>query len=186
VPSRLRREVGVGAALAVAVAAPGALVGALWVWTAPRAQAVVGDGGVFLTEPEGQAAIATDGRFAVLGAVVGLLCGLLGFVLVRQRGVATALGLAAGGLAGSVLAWRLGAWLGPEAVSVAAKGAAAGTRLDLPLELRATGVLLVWPLVAVASFLVLTAALVREEPQGAWPSAPEEPPAEERPVRAPD
>jgi hypothetical protein len=178
VPSRLRREVGVAAALAATVAATGAVVGAVWVWTTPRAQAVVGDGGVFLADPEGQAAIATDGRFALLGAGAGLCCGLLAFVVLRHRGVSAAVGLAAGGVAASVLAWRLGTWLGPEAVSVAAKGAAAGTRLDLPLELRATGVLLAWPLLAVASYLVLTAALVREDPPGAWASAPADRPAD--------
>ncbi|MGH8869795.1 MAG: ABC transporter permease [Actinomycetes bacterium] len=164
--TRYRADIRAGLVVAVALAAAGVLVGAAWAWWAPRLVAVVGEQGVFLADPEGQGPITVDARFALLGALAGLVSGAVVFLALAHRGVAAAIGLAVGGLAGSLVAWRLGLWLGPEAVSVAARGAAAGTRIDVPVELRATGTLLSWPLLAVATQLVLTSALVHPEPRG--------------------
>jgi hypothetical protein len=55
-----------------------------------------------------------------------------------------------------VLAWRLGHLLGPEELLPRASSAAEGTTLRGPLDLRAVGVLLLWPIAAVSGFLSLT------------------------------
>lgn len=167
-PSNPRHPIAVGVLTAAAVAACGPVVGALWVWLAPRGEAVVAADGVYVAHPDGQAAIAADGSFAVIGLGAGLLCGIVVYLATRGRGVAAALGMAAGGSAGSLVAWLTGVWLGPGSVRVAARGADVGTRIDLPLDLGARGVLLVWPIAAVAVLMILTAALDRVDPPGAW------------------
>jgi hypothetical protein len=162
------RRVATGLLVALAVAACGPVMGALWAWLSPRGLAVVGPGGVLVADTQSQAAIAADGYFAVLGLTVGLACGVVAFLATRGRGVVAAVALAAGGCAGSVLAWWTGAWLGPEEVRIAARGADVGARLEVPLEIGAPGVLLAWPIAAVSVLLVLTAMFDRVEPDGAW------------------
>jgi hypothetical protein len=134
----------------------GPVVGLTWWAVAPTPEVVVRDGGVFLTDPETSAFIAADGWFAALGALAGLLSALLVFRRHRGEGVAALLGLTAGALVGSVLAWRLGHLLGPEELLPRARSAAEGTTLRGPLDLRAVGVLLLWPIASVAGFLSLT------------------------------
>jgi imidazolonepropionase-like amidohydrolase len=139
----------------------GVLVGLLWEQLAPKARWVVQTGGALLNEAEQMDFIAADGWFAVLAAAAGVLCGTLSYLAFRRRATALPIGLAIGGLLGSLIAWRLGRALGPAPVD-SHRGAPTGSTFDGPLDLRAHGVLLIWPIVAVLVVLVLTAIFNRE------------------------
>src|SRR5262245_27490163 len=139
----------------------GALMGLVWEWVAPKAHWMVQGGGAVLGELEQSDFLAADGWFAVLGAVVGLLCGTLAFVLFRRRTRFLPIGLAVGGILGSLVAWQLGRALGPGPID-SHRGTPDGSTFDGPLDLRADGVLLSWPIAALLAVLVLTAIFDRE------------------------
>ncbi len=93
-------------------------------------------------------------------------------------------GLAAGSLLASVIGWRLGVRLGPSSdVAAHARAVGKGVVFDAPLKLAAKGMLLAWPLAAMAVHLGLTALFGPRDPEPAlaWaPEAPEAPPESDR------
>lgn len=153
-----RAELAQGAATAALVAATGFLLGLLWLWLAPRVPLVSDDTAVFLKNSEGEEAIGADGTFVLLALAFGLLSAVAVFLLRRRGGISLVVGLAVGGLLGSLLAWRVGTWLGPTSDVVAhAKQAGKGVTFDAPLELHAVGAaVLAWPIAAMLAHLVLT------------------------------
>ncbi|MFB9365388.1 hypothetical protein ACWCYY_25855 [Kitasatospora sp. NPDC001664] len=170
-PARERRPLGpelkVGAVITAAGVVLGAVMGALWLWLAPRVMLVAGSDAIRYVDPEGEQRAGADGTFALLGLGAGVLCALVAFVLTRARGggIAVAAGLAAGGLGGSVIAWQIGTRLGPSTDVVAnAKKAGQGVRFSAALELGAHGALLVWPMAAMILLLALSAAFGKREP----------------------
>jgi hypothetical protein len=153
------------AVCAVAVAVVGVLLGLLWLWLAPRVPLFTDGKAVYLKAPEGEESIGTDGTFTLLGLAFGLVAGIVVFLCRRKGGVGLVVGLAVGGLLGSVLAWRVGVWLGPETDLVAAaKAAGKNATFDAPLKLQAKGALLAWPLAAIVVHLVLTAFFGPRDP----------------------
>ena len=68
--------------------------------------------------------------------------------------------VAVGGLLASVVAWRVGVWLGPDEAGAVA--AAVGSQAELPLRLRASGLLLVWSIASV--FVVLWTTALADDP----------------------
>jgi hypothetical protein len=145
---------------AAAVCVPlGIPLGVAWWWLAPIPLVVVRGDGVFLTNPETSAFIAADGWFAALGLLAGLLSAGLVYGVARGRGVPALLGLTIGGLLASLVAWQLGHLLGPDELLPRAEAAAEGATLEAPLDLRAWGVLLLWPVAAISGFVALTLRL---------------------------
>lgn len=140
-------------------------LGLLWAaWAPPVRYVLLGDS-VVLADPETQALIATDGRFAVLAAVAGLLSGMLAYLAGgRDNDIPLVLGLGTGGLAGALLAWWAGHQSGPEDLNAALR-AAAGHAVEGPPDLQATGVVVFWPLLAVAMYGFLEAVLGRLAPR---------------------
>ncbi|MFJ8042773.1 hypothetical protein ACIRBX_20005 [Kitasatospora sp. NPDC096147] len=170
-PARERRPIGpelkIGAVTTAAGLVLGAVVGALWLWLAPRVMLVAGSDAIRYVDPEGEQRAGADGTFALLGLGAGALCALVAFVLTRRRGggIAVATGLAVGGLGGSLVAWQLGTRLGPSTDVVAnAKKAGQGVDFSAALELGAHGALLVWPMAAMVVLLALSAAFGKREP----------------------
>ncbi|MCO6005879.1 hypothetical protein NE236_12880 [Actinoallomurus purpureus] len=152
--SRIR--MGVLAALAITVL--GVPIGLLWVAIAPRTAYQVSGGKGLLADPETQTLIAADGWFAALTAAAGLLCGVAAYVLAGRVGELGPLaGIAAGGVAGAVVAWRLGHLIGLGAYHHALRTGGDGALVRAPLALHALGVVLAWPLVAVVAFGLLEA-----------------------------
>jgi hypothetical protein len=135
----------------------GALMGLIWERVAPKAHWMVQGGGAVLSELEQSDFVAADGWFAVLGAATGLLGGTLAFVFSRMLPIS----LAVGGILGSLIAWRLGQALGPAPID-SHRGAPNGSSFDGPLDLRADGVLLIWPIAALLAVLLLTVIFDRE------------------------
>jgi hypothetical protein len=136
-------------------AATGLAAGAVWAAVSPRRILVVGADGLTPELTAGDPAFAAEGWFAVVGAVAGVL--LAGWAWRRSReDVAALIGLTLGGVLGAVVAWRLGHWLGPDAVPTSAFDRPEGTRVPEPIDVRAYATLLIWPLVAVATYFSLT------------------------------
>ncbi|MGW1891985.1 AAA family ATPase [Streptomyces sp. NPDC002004] len=162
----MRTELREGTVITVATAVGGALLGLLWLWLAPRVPLIADASAVYLKDTEGEQAIGVDGTFTVLAIGFGVVSGALVFLLRRRGGVPLVVGLALGGLLGSLLAWRLGVWLGPTHNVVAhAKQVGKGVTFDAPLELGAKGALLAWPVAAMAVHLGLTALFGPRDPE---------------------
>lgn len=166
----MKTELREAAVVAVAVALGGVLLGVLWWWLAPHVP-LVGDvveknWVVYLKDTEGEQAIGVDGTFTLLGLGFGAVSALVVFLLRRRGGVPLVVGLALGGLLGSLLAWRVGVWLGPaEDVIAHAREVGRGVTFDAPLKLGAKGALLAWPLAALVLHLGLMALFGPRDPE---------------------
>lgn len=164
----LAREVRTGVLVALAVAVGGVLLGALWLWLAPRVPLVSDGKAVYLKDSEGEAPIAGDGWFALLGVALGVVSGALVFWRCRRGGIAVVVGLAVGGVAASLLGMWLGMWLGPsDDVVGRAREIGSGKVFDAPLKLQAKAAVLAWPVGAMISHLLLTGAFGPRDPEPA-------------------
>ncbi|MFG2355840.1 AAA family ATPase [Streptomyces sp. NPDC048521] len=172
----MKTEVREAAVITVAVALGGILLGLLWWWLAPRVQ-LVGDEFdkswvVYVKDSEGEQAAGVDGTFTLLGLGFGLVSAVVVFLLRRRGGVPLVVALGLGGLLGSLLAWRLGVWLGPGSDVLAhAKAVGKGVTFSGPLELGAKGALLAWPLGALLVHLGLTGLFGPRDPDPQYPQA---------------
>lgn len=146
-----RTALGTGLGLLLA----GPLVGLLWAALTPRAAVVLTPGGVQLTHPETQAFVTADSTFLLLGAGTGVVSALLAWRLSAQPGPGLAIGLALGGLLAAIVAWKTGHQLHLNGFRRALAVDPPGTRLHVPLDLRAKGVLVGWPLAAELCLLAL-------------------------------
>ncbi|GCB50188.1 hypothetical protein SNL152K_7531 [Streptomyces sp. NL15-2K] len=178
----MKTEVREAAVITVAVALGGVLLGVLWWWLAPHVP-LVGDvvdrnWVVYLKDTEGEQAVGVDGTFTLLAAAFGVLSAFVVFLLRRRGGVPLVVALTLGGLLGSLLAWRLGVWLGPAQDVVAhAKDVGKGVTFSAPLQLGAKGALLVWSLAALVVHLGLTALFGPRDPEPYPPGPYGVPPA---------
>ncbi|MFD9906437.1 DUF2567 domain-containing protein [Streptomyces sp. NPDC059063] len=162
----MKREVVQAAVVMVAVAVSGVLLGLLWLWLAPRVPLIADKEAVYLKDTEGEQAIGVDGTFTLLGLGFGFVSALVVFWVRRRGGIPLVVGLAAGALLGAVLAWKVGVWFGPETDVVAhARSVGRGVVFDAPMELKAKGVLLAWPVAAMVVHLVLTAIFGPRDPE---------------------
>ncbi len=166
----MKTEVREASVITVAVALGGVLLGLLWLWLAPRVP-LVGDvtGNswvVYLKDSEGEQAIGVDGTFTLLALAFGVLSAVAVFLLRRRGGVPLVVALGVGGLLGSLLAWRLGVWLGPQQDVIAhAKAVGKGATFSAPLKLGAKGALLAWPVAALVVHLGITALFGPRDPE---------------------
>ncbi|MEU1212373.1 ABC transporter permease [Streptomyces sp. NPDC005790] len=167
-----RAEVRQGALIAAVLTVAGVGLGLLWLWLAPRVPLVSDDTAVFLENSEGEEAMGADGTFVLLGLAFGLVSALAVFLFRRRGGIPLVVGLALGGLLGSLLAWGTGTWLGPTSDVVAhAKEVGKGVTFDAPLELHAVGAaVLAWPIAAMLVHLGLTASFGPRDPEPEWGS----------------
>ncbi len=160
-----------GIAQVVLVALPvlavtGTALGLLWLWRAPRLPLVSDGEQVLLVSSEGEQVVGADGTFLLYGLAVGAVAGLAIFLLRRHGGVAVVLGLAAGSLLGSLLAWGIGTWFGPtDDIRAHARSVGPEVVFDGPLELTARGVLMGLPLAALGVHLVCMALWGPRDPE---------------------
>lgn len=160
------QELRIGAATVLVCLVLGLVMAALWAWLAPKVPLVVDGRRVLYGDPEGEQRAGADSVFALLGLGMGLLTALGAFLLTRSRGggIAVAVGLAVGGLLGSLGACWLGVRLGPDANLLAqASRAGDGGHFDADLRLGAQAALLVWPMAAMVLLLALSAAFGKRE-----------------------
>ncbi|MFE0698539.1 DUF2567 domain-containing protein [Streptomyces sp. NPDC058872] len=160
-------EVVQGVVVTLVSAVAGALLGVLWLNLAPRVLLISDGKGVYLRNSEGESAVGADGTFVLLALAFGAVAALVVFLLRRKGGVPLVLGLALGGVLGSLLAWGIGTSFGPTDDVVAhAKAVGPNVVFDAPLELNlgAAG-MLAWPLAAMIVHLGLTAAFGPHDPE---------------------
>ncbi|MFE9610497.1 AAA family ATPase [Streptomyces sp. NPDC006012] len=179
----MKTEVRQAALVTVVMVLGGVLLGLLWWWLAPHVP-LVGDvvdkkWVVYLKDSEGEQAIGVDGTFTLLAAAFGVVSAVVLFAVRRRGGVPLVVGLAVGALVGSLLAWRLGVWLGPtEDVVTHAQEVGKGVTFSAPLKLGAKGAVLVWPIAALVVHLGLSALFGPRDPdpypQGPYPPGPHE------------
>ncbi len=179
----MKTEVREAAVITVGVALAGVLLGVLWSWLAPHVP-LVGDlvdktWVVYLKDTEGEQAIGVDGTFTLLASAFGAVSALVVFLVRKRGGVPLVVALGVGGLLGSLLAWRLGVWLGPTQNVIAhAKAVGKGVTFSAPLKLGAKGALLAWSVAALVVHLGLTALFGPRDPDPyAAPYEPTTPPA---------
>ncbi|MFE9993200.1 AAA family ATPase [Streptomyces avermitilis] len=165
----MKTEVREAAVITVGLALCGVLLGVLWWWLAPHVPLMGGVVGkewvVYLKDTEGEQAVGVDGTFTLLALAFGAVSALAVFLWRRRGGVPLAVSLAVGGVLGSLLAWRVGVWLGPtQNVLAHAKAVGKGVTFSAPLKLGAKGALLAWSLAALLVHLGLTALFGPRDP----------------------
>ena len=166
----MKTELREAAVITAGVALLGVLLGLLWVWLAPKVPLVgeLSDGSwvVYFKDTEGEQAIGVDGTFTLLALACGAVSAAAVFMWRRRGGVPLVVALGLGGLLGSLLAWRLGVWLGPDSDVIAhAQAAGKGVTFSAPLKLGAKGALLAWSLAAMLVHLGLTALFGPRDPE---------------------
>jgi hypothetical protein len=164
VRSSIRSEVGFGVVVAAFSTLLGAAVGLIWAAGAPRIQLGAAIDG---SESAAKPLIGDDVRLGLLGLIAGILVAVV--VLVagrhRERGPGEVLGLAIGGVLGALVAARVGEVARHHEMVKALAAVVPGvtskesTRLlgFFGFRVRATGVLMLWPIAAVAVHLLVTA-----------------------------
>lgn len=155
-PWREARRDGRWAAGVVAVlAVVGVPLGVLWWALAPRAHYRITDSGpAVIGHPSEELLIADDGIFVLIVAGLGLLAGVLTWLIRRRRGVAALVGVALGTLAGSAVAWQIGQLLGPPPTR--ADLTHVGSLVSTGLTLGALPALAVGPFFALLVWLAAT------------------------------
>jgi hypothetical protein len=140
----------------------GVLVAVVWRAVAPLAVGLVsisgGQKSAFYEDPETKAFVGQDGTFAICAAVAAVLLAVAAFVWFRSRGpIGAALALAGAGIGAAYLAAKIGTWLGPGGGSIvtAAQNTPNNGTFDLPLQIGATGVMWLWPAIAVGLYFLL-------------------------------
>jgi hypothetical protein len=163
------------AALSVIVlsAALGIAAGFVWIAAAPKLQLEVRGDAAIPVRPEGEALIGIDGTFALIAIGGGVLCAIAAYLWLR-RGIGVVCALVAGGALAAWLAAYVGGWAGPAALATH-RGDPDGTVFTQPLDLRATGVILLWPIAALLVYLLLMLVFDHEERprgDGGWSDRP--------------
>lgn len=171
---QVRQELRDGLLCALVVTVLGVALGAMWEWLAPHVPLFTDGTAVYLKDPEGEEAIGADGTFVLLSLAFGVVCGAGVFLRNRGGGLGVVLGLTLGAVLGSLVAWRVGMWLGPTSdVVAAAKQAGKGTTFNSPLELQSKVGMLAWPVAALVTNVGLLGAFGIRDPEpeygdGGW------------------
>jgi hypothetical protein len=138
----------------------GLLGGLIWGKFAPRALLEeIGAGTAEVINAETRAFFGADVWFGAIGAVAGLLTGILGYrfaVSPRDGGAraAVAVALIGGAVAGPFVMLWLGQQIGLSAYNHALASSATGTRFSSSLALGAKSALAFWPLVTAAVLFI--------------------------------
>lgn len=153
--------------------AAGVVAGLAWRYLAPMVQGVVsisdGQKSAFYADPETKAFVGQDGVFAICAAVAAVLLAVAAFLWLRLRGpVGAALGLGGCGIGAAYLAAWIGGRLGPGGGSIvaAAQNVPNNGSFDLPLRVGATGVIWLWPAIAVGLYFLLMLVFGPADPDG--------------------
>lgn len=150
----------------------GVLVGLIWRAVAPLVQGVVsvsnGQKSAYYSNPETKGFVGQDGTFGICAAVAGILLAVAAFVWFRRRGpVGAAVALAGAGIGAAYFASWFGTWLGPGHGSIfaAAQNVPNNGTFNLPLTIGATGVIWLWPAIAVGLYFLLMLIFGPSDPE---------------------
>lgn len=170
-------EILVATRLLIGLLLVGIPLGVLWWLAAPRRSYAVSAEGAFAIVPESEAAVGSDGWFMLLTAAVALVAAVVAWRREAQRGPLIAAALAVGTLLCGLVTWQVGGLLGPR--PSAEELAEIGAVVLGPLGLRAYGVLVVGPFLAVSGYLLAVCFAPRDDLRtaGSRPAAHHPPPA---------
>jgi Protein of unknown function (DUF2567) len=157
-PVVTRREALVALLTVVGLVVLGVLLGVLWAKISPdRPRGLVIDAGIIPDETE--SFVASDGRFAILTAIAGVLAALVLWSRPAWRGPAALIGLAVGGALGALATDGIGRWLGGGST-----GGPVDTTIDaLPLQVHAVVLLGVETMFAMLCYGVLALFSTRDD-----------------------
>lgn len=147
--------------LVLVLGAAGIPVGLAWLLLAPRREYEVVEGGLQALEPQSEAVIGADAWLTILTAVLGITAAGLVWRFARARGVGIVLGLTAGMLLASVVAWQVGEWSGSG--SSPAQTSKIGAVVTASLQLRAVPVLVIGAFVATLTYLIVVTFARRDD-----------------------
>ncbi len=133
----------------------GAAVGWLWDTLARPAQWQVTERGILLTEEASGRQVGVELLFVALGAVASLLAGLVVGHLLRRLGWVVVPVVVLGAGAASVVAWRVGLWLGP-GDPAATPDPQVGQRIPAELAVDSLASFVVWPMAGLVGVLLVT------------------------------
>ena len=129
-------QTAMAAAVTAVIGVLGLAVGWLWYHVAPRIEIAKVAGGYVYASAEPEQGIAADGWFLIIGIALGLVLGIIAWLLLpRFRGVGMLIALTLGSVLGAWAAWWLGYRLAHHDFTAAAAKAVVGTHLNAPLEL---------------------------------------------------
>ena len=152
----------------------GALAGVVWeaVVDLPTYR-VAADGGASTSERGLAAFVAGDAWYCLLGAVGGLLLGVLAWRRFSGLGWPVVLVGTVTATAAGLLCWAVGTRLGPGDFPTRLAAAPPDSLVPIALELRARASLLVWPFLAVLPILLASSlGADEEEPERIPPTPP--------------
>src|SRR5207244_2273057 len=145
-----------------ALAAVAGIVALVWLQLAPRLGfRITSPGKGEPVGPEREQFVAADGWFALLTLGVGVLAGIAVWLVRTFRGPVAVLALAVGGLLGAIVAWRLGLFIAP--APTGAELRQVGRVVYPALRLRAISALVVEPIGAVGSYMLLAGCTARAD-----------------------
>lgn len=133
----------------------GAASGVLWWQVAPLpAYQLDSQGRASVTERGLTQFFSGDAWFCLIGLVVGVGLGVLGYRLLRDLGWPLVLVVVIAGTAAGLLCWAVGYQLGPGEFTPRLADASPGGTVPIALTIRAKAALLFWPLCAVTPVLL--------------------------------
>ncbi|GAA0618447.1 hypothetical protein GCM10009547_20970 [Sporichthya brevicatena] len=144
--------------LAPLLAAP--YIGIVWEWIAPKPTYVNLSGEVYLNNQDTSEFIAADGWFLILGLLLGIGTGAIGYW--RRRGDLTVIvALTGSSILASLIAREVGEAFGPPPIQQTALTLADGQTISGSLELASDGILFAWGVGILLVYLSLIVGLER-------------------------
>jgi len=120
----------------------GGVLGVVWRWVTPGAGVLMTGDGPVHANPNSERYFADDGWFALIGGVAGVAAAVACWTLARRhRGPVLMIGMVAGCLLASVVAWQVGRHIGLAAFRDLLEHAPADRVFRRPARLAALGVL---------------------------------------------
>lgn len=131
----------------------GVVAGLVWWQVAEPSLWVVRDAGISLTEDAARGQFQVVAAFMVVGAIAALVWSTVAFALVRRSGWPLVVAVMAGSVLAAVIAWQVGAAVGPPAPETVA-GLTLGDTVPDELIVDALAPFLVWPAAAMVGVLL--------------------------------
>ena len=135
----------------------GAPAGLVWAALAPHAHVTITSAGASVVDGATEIFIAADAWFLGVTVVVGLMVGVVAWLLARASGPAVVIGLTVGSVLGAYIAAKVGMRPGQDALRAAAVVGRRG-RYAANVVLQTRQAVLGWPIAALVAFATLVGA----------------------------
>ena len=141
----------------------GALSGVLWNWIVDLPNYEVhDDGSATITERAITEVFSADAHFSLIGLLMGLILGWLGWKSFFRLGWPVSLVVMSGSLLAALVCWQVGEAFGPGEFAARVSAAQSGDLVPIAFELTSRSAFFVWMMAALAPVL-LWSSLGREE-----------------------